>query len=90
MQQRRRYIHYRVPLFSRNGIRIGSLLLDYRFIEKQELLDLIYSPNSKLSQTSPRSSREFSSSRALGKPKNKPNESTSVFQLSSSKAANSR
>ena len=35
-------------MFNKNGIKIGFLILDLRYVTKQELLDLIYSPTNKL------------------------------------------
>ena len=35
-------------MFNKNGIKIGFLVLDLRYVGKQELLDLIYSPTNKL------------------------------------------
>lgn len=44
----KRYIKHRVSLLNTHGIKLCVLVIEYRFVEKKELLDLLYSPNSKL------------------------------------------
>lgn len=51
VQALRRYIQQRVPVFNKTGVKVGSLLLDLRYLEKQELLDLLYSPQKKLAHS---------------------------------------
>lgn len=50
IEKLKRYIKHRVSMFNKNGIKLGTLLLEYRYVEKQELLDLLYSPNCKIAQ----------------------------------------
>jgi hypothetical protein len=38
-------------MLNKNGIKMGFLMLEFRYLAKQELLDLIYSPNNKLNYT---------------------------------------
>jgi hypothetical protein len=44
----KRYIKHRVSLLNKNGIKLAALIVEYRFVEKKELLDLLYSPNCRL------------------------------------------
>jgi len=86
-----------VPVFNRSATKVGTLLLDCRYIAKQELLDLIYSPKSKLGSVPERCQSSGAVYKAtpphtilnnLNKgPKQKYNESSSIFNISSSKMA---
>lgn len=35
-------------MFNKHGIKLGVLVLEYRYVEKKELLDLLYAPGCKL------------------------------------------
>ena len=48
-------------MFNKNGIEIGFLNLDLRYLTKQELLDLIYSPSNKLNYSDSCTERSASS-----------------------------
>ena len=48
-------------MFNKNGIKIGFLILDLRYVTKQELLDLIYSPTNKLNYSEHMTERSQSS-----------------------------
>lgn len=49
LERMKRYIKFKVPMLSRTQGKIAHLVLEYRFVEKKELLDLLYSHNNKLS-----------------------------------------
>ena len=52
-------------MFNKNGIKVGFLILDLRYVTKQELLDLIYSPNNKLNYSDNYTERSQSSGSAF-------------------------
>jgi hypothetical protein len=52
-------------MFNKNGIKVGYLVLDLRYVTKQELLDLIYSPNNKLHYSENYTERSQSSDTAF-------------------------
>ena len=61
IKKRKRYISHKVTMFNKNGIKVGLLALDLRYVTKQELLDLIYSPNNKLNYSESYTERSASS-----------------------------
>jgi hypothetical protein len=54
MERLKRYTKLKIPLINRNGVRVCQLVLEYRFMEKKEVLDLRYSPDNRLSFELPR------------------------------------
>lgn len=49
----KRYTRHRVPMLNRHGLKAANLLVDCRYVTRQELLDLLYSPNPKLTDSTP-------------------------------------
>jgi hypothetical protein len=49
LERMKRYTKFKVPLLNRSEVKLCQMVLEYRFVEKKELLDLLYSPNSRLS-----------------------------------------
>ena len=50
MCENKRFITHTIPLYDNNNQKIAILKADLRYVSKQELLDLLYSPT-KLANT---------------------------------------
>ena len=63
LRENRRFVTHSIPLSDQNHGKIAMLAIDLRYISKQEVLDLLYSPTKLSGPSPPKHSQDLSKSR---------------------------